>query len=97
MFLNSWWPYKEGGSRALGPLKGKLHSLSLHEELQSFGRGTTVKSSWQRHAGCWQRRQSQGQCAGTERAGGATQESCRPQEALSAARGPGMQKEQAGV
>lgn len=56
------------------------------KRLQSLGCGITVPG--RDSAGCWKSQQSQGQRAGTKRAGGATRKSRRPQEALTAAQGP---------
>lgn len=47
--------------------------------------GSQLRVPGRDSAGCWQSQQSQGQRAGTKRAGGATRESRRPQEALNVA------------
>lgn len=72
------------GARTSG---GSCKALAAGPQLRAPGRGS---------AGCWQRWRGQGQRAGTGGAGGATRESRRPQEALSAAPWPGVLMEQAG-
>lgn len=92
---------KERSPPVQDPLKRKPHSLALREELQSFGCGTTVKSSWQRQR--WllveaakPQPMSWHWKGGRHHTPPPTPESCSPQEVLRAALWPGVQTEQVG-